>query len=394
MNLVHVAFNIIVYAFFAFVLSYYARKSDSWVEDNELSPACWDKYLTYFVVFYTLICAVRWNVGGDHISYCKIFANGDIVAEEKEKLWNALVRFVHDYLHWIIGIAICAFLQIFFIVKSLQPYRWLLIWVPFALFGGRYWMDLNGAIRQMIVACGFLWASKFIVERKIWYYLGFVAIGSMIHASAILLVVFYFIPLNRDLTQRRWLLTAILVVCFFLGLTPAFQNLVGYFQLVSDTSGYEYYTQKMSDMLLAGNTSEALSFGPMMLSYLIIPLYLIWLGPELKQWSEGRLPLFNIWFNLAWLYACAYFLICNISHLFIRPLLYFSLFQMVMAALCLAYLCSEWREYGKRQILTYAFCFILALNTAWDVYKATGSQWEISTYKTILFNSQLNKFGL
>jgi hypothetical protein len=157
-----------------------------------------------------------------------------------------------------------------------------------------------------------------------------------------------------------------------------------FFQNASDN----VYGLVLSDMLTKGYNEEVLNFGPMMLSYALIAALLIWYGPELSKKYSTSLPTFNIWFNLAYLYACLYFLVCNISHLFIRPVLYLSLFQMVMAALLLHYLWNEYKVYGRKRVMTLFFCCVLAANTVWDVYKAvdSGRKWEATSYKFYFMN--------
>lgn len=385
--------DIFIYVAFAFFASNLAKKSENYISENNLSPTQWDKYLTYFVLFFTVIGGIRWNVGNDSVSYALIFSYKPIDFESNEKLWTWIVYlFQHFGVHWMFGLAFCAFVQIFFITKILQPYRRLLVFVPFVFFGGRYWPDCMNAVRQMIVGCGFLWASKFIYEKKPILYVGAILIGSLIHQSAIILLPFYFIPNKLDITEKRWLLITILLVCVAVGQVAHLAGLSGYVQTIAGATHYDHYGASMGEMLASGYSDEALSFGPMMLSYLLIPMFIIWFGTELKHKYEDRIPYFNLWFNLAFFYACSYFLVCNLGHIFIRPVMYFSLFQMVIAALLLHHLWTEYIKYGIRQIPTYAFCLIIATNTSWDVVKSSGKVFEPTTYKVAFFHSDQRKW--
>lgn len=391
-------FDLFIYGFFAWVGYYLAKKSETYVEDNEIPYTSWDKYLIYFVIFFTIIAGIRWNVGADCLSYAYIFSKPDYVPYTKESLWWLLVSFIHKTgFHWTIGLAICGFVQVFFLTQALKNYRWLLVFLPFVFFGGRYWMDCMNAVRQMMVACGFVWASRFIVERKIWYYIAFVACASFIHQSALILLPFYFLYPSIDISAKRFTLIGILIACLVLGQTPAFQSFAQYFKFVADATDYEGYGVSMTQLLLQGQTDLGLSFGPMMLTYILIPIFIIWYGPEIKEQFADKIPMFNIWYNLAYFYACGYFLVCNISHLFIRPMMYFELFQMIMATILLYYLWAEYKEYGIRQTVTLLFCFVISLNTVWDVAKSSGlsPRLETKTYKTFIFHtSKQNPLGL
>lgn len=389
--------DILIYVAFAFFASSLAKKSENYIEDNDIAPTHWDKYLTYFVLFFTIIGGIRWMVGNDNISYATIFAFREVDFNTKEKLWAVIVYcFQKLGIHWMFGLALCAFFQIYFITKATQPYRWLLVFIPFVYFGGRYWMDCQNATRQMIVAYGFLWALKFIYERKLGYFLVFVFISSMIHQSALILLPFYFVPKEFDLTGKKWILIGVLLVCVVAGQVAGMSGLSRYVEAIAGATSYEErYGVVMVKMLNSGYDEEALAFGPMMLSYILIPIFIILYGSELKTRYGEKIPYFDLWFNLSFFYACTYFLVCNLGHIFIRPFMYFEPFQMVMAAMLLHYLWVEYKQYGTRQLVTIAFCFVIAVNTGWDVYKASGSKFESSTYKVSFFHSdEVKRFNL
>lgn len=378
--------DILIYVFFAFFSSSLARKSENYIESNGMSPLKWDRYLVWFVVFFTVIGGIRWNVGVDSLSYAYIFTHGYDDVNEREILWRRISNFIYNNgIHWTIGLAFCAFIQIYFIVRSIQPYRWLLVFIPFVMFGGRYWLDCMNAVRQMMVACAFLWASRFILEKKILPYAVFVIVASMIHESAVLLFPFFLLPDKIKIFKRKWILLGILLACVLIGQTPAYQQFVGYLQDITAGTSYDRYSDAVTDRLMAAKSSEALNFGPMMLSYLLIPVFIIWFGKELYERFGKTLPLFNLWFNLAYFYACAYFLVCNVSHLLIRPLMYFSLFQMMMAAILLYYLYEQKVRYGLRRTAFAAFCVIMLTSTTWDVIKSSGQPFDVTTYKVSIF---------
>ena len=385
-------FDILAYVLFAIIMSNLARKSECITIDSDK----WDRYLKWYVMFFTFVAAIRWNVGSDSISYAIGFAKGLSSDARPEFLWQWLVDTIHNLdIHWTIGMGFVAFLQIFFIVKSVKRYRFILIMLPFVLFGGRYWLDMMGGMRQMIVACGFLWASKFIYEKKLWKYLLFVFIAAQIHRSAFILIPFYFIPNSFQIENKRILLIIILILCCLIGQTPAYQGMIGYIEAISNLIGYEDYTARVGDMLMKERTSEALAFGPMMLTYLLIPIFLLWFGPRLKQVYGEVIPYFNLWYNLAYFYACIYFLVCNISHIFIRPVMYFSLFQMIMAALLLYELLKSARRNSNMQWTFIIFAFIIFTNSAWDIYKASGRKWESTTYKVFFMHwDQISLFKM
>ncbi len=346
-----------------------------------------DNYVKAYVAFYVLICALRWNVGTDSMVYAKFFSLGatENLKENGELLfWGVTQASSSMGLHFTLGLALCAFLQFFAITKALEGCRYVLITLPLVMFGSRYFLDLNNAVRQMIVASMFVYASRFIVDKKPWRYAAFILLGSTIHQSCYMLIPFYFISGRLALANKRVLMLSIFTCCFFAGQTPAFQSFVGYGESLAHMSGYDIYADRVGAMLRQGKTAESLSFGPMMLSYLMTAYFLIWFGPWLKKQYADKIPYFHLWYNLAFFYACAYFLICNISHIFIRPVMYFELFQMVMVAMLLYALWSKRSKYHQVCFLT--FLCVLWTNTFWDVKKAYNLPRESSTYKVFFLH--------
>lgn len=385
-----------IYLVFALILSYLAKESENEEEYQmgvtaSVESGChsWNRYLSMYVAFFTIIAAVRWNVGSDSLSYSLIFENGYVRDSSTEYIFDWLVDVVHGAsFSGAFGLGIMAFIQIFFITKALQKYKYILVVLPFVLFGGRYWQDLTGACRQMMVAAIFLWSLRFVVDRKpVWYFTTIFA-SYFIHHSALLLLPVYFIPINWRILNKRWLLSCLLIACCVIGLTPQFQGLANYVQSLSSLIGYDSYTERVTNMMLNSYTEEKLAFGPMMLSYLLIPLAIIWFGPYLEERFSESIPEFYLWYNIALIYSCLYFLFCNVSHLFIRPLLYLSLEQMVMAALLLRFLIDRYRVSVRWQMACLLFCAVVVLNTTWEIFKAAGMPYEITTYKTVFFNHQ------
>lgn len=373
-------FELLIYVFFAWVMYSFAHKSYELYDDTPII----NRYLWYYILFFTLISAVRWRVGVDSEAYIKIFRLGEIRDGSKEMLWDWLVLYIHNNgLHFIIGTATIAFFQIFFLTESLKRYSVLLIWLPIVLFGGRYYIDLMNGSRQMLAACGFIFLTQYIVNRRPIPYLIGILILSLVHKSALILIPFYFvtyIPFSKlRLADRRVLCLLILVVCIIAGQTPTFSNAIGYVQKTTTLVGYDNYTEYYR-VIMEGRTHETLSFGPMMISYILCAVFLIIYGPKLREEYCELIPAFDIWFFFALLYSCAYFLVCQLGHMMIRPVQYFELFQAIMLSLLLYFLHSNKVEYRN---IFYTLLCVIWLNTSVDVYKSTGKSIEYSTYKTI-----------
>ena len=355
-----------------------------------------DLWLWMYILFFTFISAIRWNVGVDSPMYFKGFLYGDVglnAQEGSERIWSWWVNLIHrSSLSPTIGMGGAALLQIFFLTDALKKYRRLLIVLPFILFGSRYFLDYSNAVRQMIAASIFVWSIQFILSRNIIKYALSIFLASLIHQSALGLIVFFFVPAKLDLAKFRWPLLITLLFCFVIGMTPSFKGAGTVIQSILSYLGYDIYTDRVTLILGTKYSDEALGFGPMMLSYLLISIFIIWYGPILRNRYESLIPAFDIWFLFANIYSCLYFLVCNVSHLFIRPLMYFELFQLIIASLVLLNFINS--RYKLSMMALFYYC-IVPTNTVWDVWKAQGKKFESATYKTILtypYKTELHHF--
>lgn len=378
-------FHIIVYVFFAWAMFRIAKNSE------ELSPCCdnntIDKHIWYYIVFFTVISAIRWRVGVDCQSYIHIFKNGvDSDFETSEGLFYYIANTLHNHnIHFSIGLGICALVQILFTVKGILPAKYLLPYFAIVLFGGSSYLGMMNAVRQMMAAAIFIYAIKFILLRKPVIYIGLIIVASLIHHSALMLLPMYFIPPGWNIANKRTILVGIYFLCLIAGYTPQFQSLIKYIESVTLFLGYDNYSSVASEILNEEYTLERRAFGPMQLSYFLSGLIAIWYGKELHDKYSTKIPDFNLWYLFSTAYSCLYFLVCNVSHLMIRPILYFQLFQTIILSLLLYDMFNGKTEDKYNRNLAQTFVCIIWVALCWDIIKNTGHPFECVTYKTFLF---------
>lgn len=383
-------FDIAVYFAFAAAMAMFANRSDRYILATHRNPATtWDRNLIYYVAFYTILAMFRCHVGVDNLSYARIFQDANSTSEY-EHIWNLFVNACGVF-NWTIPMGICAFIQILCITKAAMRWRWMLIFIPFVLFGGRYFMDMANAVRQMTVACVFLWGLRFVYERKPLPFFTIIILGMWVHQSAILMIPVYFLPRHFHCEQRRILLLGILGLCVVIGQLPLFSNFLNALTLITEATDYDRYEGIMTEIVERKEMVDAMKFGPMMATYLLIPVFQIWFGPSLRREYAGKVRMFDIWNNLSILYAFLFFLVCNVNHLFIRPIMYLSLPQMMMAALMLRWFVLRYKDHRQYGLAALAFCLVIFTNTAWQVAKSQGQQYEAVTYKTVFTHPELLK---
>ena len=346
-----------------------------------------DHNLWMFWLFFALICGIRWNVGTDSVGYMIDFNEGRIRENSVEHLWDLLVLSVHGlHLHYTIGMAITGFVQIYFVTKLTSKYRYILLFLPIVLFGSLHFLEWCNAVRQMMAASIFVYSTQYIIKKKFIPYILLIFIASQIHHSAQMLYVMYVFAYIRpdkiSISDKKILTTSIFIVCFVLGMTPQFQNILGLFSFLVESLGtYDYVGNIIHQTIVGGKMSER-NLGPMQLSYFFTALAPIWFGPELKREFKNKLPYFNLWWFFSFIYSCGYFLVCNVHFMFIRPFLFVQPFQLLIVALLLYYFyCNNLKTYY------WSLIGIIWLSLAWNIIKNTGVPIESVTYKLFLFHN-------
>lgn len=379
-------FEILIYAFFAWVMCMLAKRSYVLANYKELLGNS-DENLWPFWLFFAFICAIRWNVGVDCVSYIHDFAEGIINEEKTEYLWQLLVLSVSRlHLHYAIGMGGMAFLQLYFLTKRLSEYRYVLVFMPIALFGGCYFLDYCNGMRQMLVASMFVFSTKYILEKKFVKYAFMMTCAYFIHHSAVMLfpmyVFAYLAPRKWALSDKRMFCLGIFATCFILGITPQFSKFLGVFDFLVENmdDSYSYVGNVIQHTIVEGE-NEQRNFGPMQLSYFLTALSTIVWGPVLRRKFQPHLPYFDLWWFFAFIFACGYFLVCNVSFMFVRVFQYFEPFQLIIVSLLFFYL----HLYRKK----YSFTLLLVIIWAgliWNIIKSVGVFGESVTYKMIFFH--------
>lgn len=376
---------ILVYVLFAWIMYSYAKKSEIFYPDEEDRI---DKYLWYYIGFFTIISAFRWRVGVDCEAYSHFFKFGirPDEFENDETLFLYLVNFIRSYhIHFTIGLGICAFVQIFFTVKGILPAKFLLPYFAIVLFGGSAYLGMMNAVRQMMAAAIFIYAVTFIPKKKPIIYGGLIFAASLFHHSALMLLPLYFIPYKWNITDRRTLLISAYLLCLILGYTPQFQGLIGYLESATSFFGYDHYSSTASEILNSDYTDERRAFGPMQISYFLSGFLAIWYGKRLHEKYADQIPVFNLWYLFSTAYSCLYFLVCNVSHLLIRPIMYFQLFQSIILSLLLYDMFEDEQVNENERQKAYFFVFIIWVALCWDIIKNVSNPLECVIYKTSLF---------
>lgn len=375
-------FYILTYITFMLIMRWFAKMSA-----NTGGMAKIDKYLICYLLFFGLVSGTRWCVGADYWAYRLQFSGSENISayyENKEYLWYAFL-IIHNKLglHFSIGLGITAFLQLFFLVKGLKEYKYIIIVLPFVLFANFFYWEMMNGMRQILVSCIMFYASKYIYERNCLKYFTFLFICYFIHHSVVMLVPFYFMPNGFKLAERRNFCLLAFIICVAVGRFPAFQSLASSASQLTSFMGYANYSERVNDYLAEG-VDEMRSLGPMFLSLMAMCFITIWYAPTLYRRYIGEIKLFDLWYNFSFLFACSYFLFSSVDIMFIRPTYYFAFYLLVIASLLLYYLYENRGKYGVLYILIWT---IFAISMFRDMQKNEAIYpYDLSIYKSILFH--------
>nr|WP_299201338.1 EpsG family protein [uncultured Brumimicrobium sp.] len=322
---------------------------------NKKTPF-WTWEVALALLVFAFVAGVRWNVGVDHQHYLANYLNYQFGGEgifDKEIGFEYITQLMaRNNVHFSIYFGFLAFLQLFFIYRAFKDQRYLYPFLGIViLFGPEFLSWMNG-IRQMLAATMFVFAIQFIQKRQLWKYVGTIVLASLFHTSAIVLLVFYFIP-QKDYFKHRTLTIGLVIASFLLGNMSFWVEYLTQFSYLLGYLGYDWYSENIE--LLIDN-EEIRNIGPRRLSMILTPLLVIWYSPKLKSTFKNTnfLPYYNIGIFGFLLYN----VFANMNHGFIRPITYLTIFIVPITAYLLVYL----RRHLSRMYVMFIITLFIALS--------------------------------
>lgn len=317
-------------------------------------------YYWWCIVIFCIISGLRWDVGVDHLSYLDNYiemCEGRYYARDRgiELGYLAISMFFAKLdIHYIFYMAFLAFLQIYFIVKAYRNERHIMPYVlVLIVLGGYYFSWMNG-IRQNIVACAFVYFSRYINQKKLWKYLFCVLLAYTMHSSALLLIPVYILAYDKLTWNRTWLNLLIFFACFVIGQTPTFVSSMTRLGDVLSFVGYDYYSDMLVNLTDA-SSFRSFNFGPRMLVNLLTYITCILLyGRTSKYFNSSK---FNLAFKLFFIGVCWNYLFINTLDIFLRPNFYFIIFALPITAYTLYYLFATGRKIFYSILLVFSLSF-------------------------------------
>ena len=284
------------------------------------------------LLIFSVVFGMRYDVGVDHLTYLHYYITG-LIPDDTEPLFvwiNTCFRNVG--IHYTIYFAMLAFIQLFFILYSIKDERYIFPFLIISLFFGQFfWHWMNG-IRQDIAACIYVFAVKFIAEKKLFKFLIFIIIAIGFHkASIILLPTYLLLSGGRDLSMNRFWQMLLLLIVGYLTIIK-FDVLTSFFPIIDifiNVLGYDKYNDSFY------NFEELTTTGIGLYVYMILDALVIISSVKMKAFYNNKK--FIIYYNLYYWGMIAQLFLTN-NMLLARPVRFFRCFKLLMLAYFLYYL--------------------------------------------------------
>lgn len=297
-------------------------------------------FISYVIILFifSFFSGVRFDVGVDHQQYHYSYKQVEyfqLVSSRTEWLFSALTLFfANNGIHATVYFGVLAFIQLFLVLMAFKEQKYILPFLLFALLtSGTYFMFMN-AIRQMIVFSLFLYSIRFIEQKNIIAYIGFLFVSFFIHRSVLILAPIFF--LRYDYFRRRFITLSLIIIALVLSYVDWWNNLINYIDQGIVLLGYDDYSEKLRYHIeLRDNVfNRSIRFYFPLLNYILVVLY----SNNLKGYF--RHSFFIIVYNVFVLGAIFWLLSYN-NPLIQRPFMYFIFTNFVGSAYLLTYL---WRN--------------------------------------------------
>lgn len=326
--------------------------------------------VVFFIAFFTISFAIRYNVGVDFVNYLDEYESGYKLEYGKNApiykyialTWSNLGAHPAFYFGTFVFIQITFFLLYFKNERFLYPF-----FVVFLFCNGEVqdWMNI---IRSTAAMCIWLYSIKYIEERKFWKYLIAVLVAAGFHRVAFLYIVLYpfltikEIKLPSIFFQYVVLGGALIIRKLFVEFAGVIAPIVN---VVKTTLGGEedlYASYDVATML--GDINRAVTgTGIAFIVKLIIDAVIISYSNKMHQFYNCRK--FNILYILFIISLFVFYCFPDYVISFSRPFRFFFVFRTIMLGYFAYYLWKHKSKNGNELLLIatmsiYIGLFILA----------------------------------
>lgn len=378
--------SILIYGIMVWIMTYNAKR----VFVRNFVPKTFGQFITEKnilvpLIVFSILAAIRWDVGVDCRSYIYGFysGNSENAITKGEILFYGIQNFFKNInLSHVPFFFTIAFIQIAFIYYGLRKRSEVLWFFPlmFVLYG-TYWSYMNG-VRQSVVCSIFIFTTLLLSEKKYLWFVTWILIATLFHRSAYILLILGAIAyLTRKYFINRSIQLIILAVCYAM-IGMSIGERLG--ELATEMLGFAGYEEGTQEHLL--ETVFEINFGFRAYLMLFANLIVIFFSNKIRKFYNSTH--FNIMYNLYFVGVCVWLMFYG-NHGIERINMYLTCFIPVILAYA-GYFFYYNRRNNIYKISLYLIIALLSFRTFYDMYDSSKEAIDFTNYKTILFNDKFN----
>lgn len=378
--------SLLVYGIMVWIMTYNAQK----VMKQRYLPVNFKRFIAnknilFPLVVFSILSAIRWDVGVDCRSYIYGFYRGanDLELAKGESLFYGIQNFFRliNLTHVPFFFTI-AFIQIAFIYYGLRKEPKILFFFPlmFMLYG-TYWSYMNG-VRQSIACSIFVFVTLLLNEKKVKWSIIWIFIATLFHRSAyILFILGVIVYLARNIYIKRNIQLIILAVCYAM-MGMSIGDKLG--NLAIEMLSFVGYEEGSQDHLL--RTVFEINFGFRAYLMLVSNIIVVFFSKQIRRFYNSSY--FDMIYNIYFVGLCAWILFYG-NHGIERITMYLHCFIPIILAYASYYFYVN-RTKNVYKISLTLIIVLLSFRTIYDMSESSKAEYDFTNYKTIFLNDNFN----
>ena len=378
--------SILVYGIMVWIMTYNAKK----VMMQSHITVTFKKFITnknilFPLIVFSILAAIRWDVGVDCRSYIYGFYIGTnaIDLAKGESLFYGIQDFFRSInLTHVPFFFTIAFIQIVFIYYGLRKDPRILYFFPllFVLYG-TYWTYMNG-VRQSIACSIFIFVTFLLNEKKYKWAIIWILIATLFHRSAYTLFIFGAIfYLVRNIFVNRNIQLIIIVICYGMMGMSIGEKLE---ELAINMLSFAGYEEGSQEHLL--EKVFDINFGLRAYLMLVSNLVVVFFSKQIRRFYNSSY--FAMIYNIYFVGLCAWILFYG-NHGIERITMYLHCFIPIILSYAAYYFYANRKKWIYRASLL-TIIILLSFRTLYDMYDSSKTDVDFVNYKTIFFNDKFN----
>ena len=335
--------SLIVYSLLMFTMilfAVYASKRNGYISSSGLlvKRSFWRFEVIFPLILFAIIFGMRYDVGVDHLGYLHGYLDKIHVGKNEPLFFLFAEIGWRLNWHYVLYFGVIAFTQVLFFFYAFKNERYIYPFLVFFLFTNGEWVFWMNGIRQALAMCIWIFSIKYIEEKKLWKYLIWCVVATLIHKSAIVLIVFYPILRNgRDYFKSIQIQIILLASAFVLKelfsvLLSSIEPIINTYTKILGSEMYESYDIEG----LMESFSDREGTGLAYLFKILLNLCIILYSSKIKQFYNSKR--FNIIYFFYFIGLITLYMFPPNAIEITRPFQYFYIFQSIMYAYFLFYL--------------------------------------------------------